>query len=509
MSLTLNMTSAKPLVLCVDDEPTILSALSNQLRRYFNNNLVIETASSGEEGIELINELIAEGRDIEVILSDQLMPGLKGDEFLTLSHERTPKTLKILLTGYASLESVGNAINKANLYRYIGKPWQEDDLGITVREAINVYWREKLIAEQNETLKKLNQELEDKVEARTTELVQKNEALQQSIKETVSAQRKLIQSEKLAALGQLIAVVAHEINTPLGVIKAAIGSMLKSYGSILRYFTRIMRMLKARELVLFLRLIESVNKEFLTSKEERDLKQKLMAWFAANNLVLSAASADYLVEINLSDNLEKFLPLFKHTRSDLIIKTAHSIIMHEKNADHIKLASEKADKIIFALKSYSRINQPDSVAQVDLIKNIETVLILYQNQIKQGVEVIKKFPDTVQLEGYADELTQVWTNLIHNSLYAMQNKGKLIVEVLDEDSDFIQVNITDNGPGIPEEIKDKIFSPFFTTKPVGEGSGLGLEIISKIIKKHQGKIELESTVGSGTTFKVFLRRELV
>lgn len=503
------MTSPKPLILCVDDEPIILSALSNQLRRYFNNNLTIETANSGEEGIALLNDLLDEGRDVEVIVSDQLMPGLKGDEFLKLTHVHSPKTMKILLTGYASVESVGNAINGANLYRYISKPWQEDDLGITVREAINVYWREKLIADQNETLKALNQELEEKVHDRTKELVQKNEALQKSIEETVAAQRKLIQSEKLAALGQLVAGVAHEVNTPLGVIKASIGSMIKSYDGIFRDFTRIMRVLKARELVLFLRLLASVNKEFLTSREERDLRNRYLSWFEENNLRISVSIADYLTEMNVSENIMRFLPLFQHDKSEFIFKTAHSIIMHEKNADHIKLASDKADKIIFALKSYSRMNQADGITEVDLVDNIETVLILYNNQIKQGIEVEKKYPPhTVQLNGNGDELVQVWTNLIHNSLYAMQNKGKLTLEIIDSDLDWVQVNITDNGTGIPDEIKHKIFSPFFTTKPVGEGSGLGLEIISKIITKHQGKIEFETAVGAGTTFKIFLRRNL-
>jgi len=503
------MTSAKPLILCVDDEPVILSALSNQLRRYFNNNLTIETATSGEEGIALLNELLGEGRDVEVIVSDQLMPGLKGDEFLKLSHARTPKTMKILLTGYASVESVGNAINGANLYRYIGKPWQEEDLGITVREAINVYWREKLIADQNETLKALNQELEEKVLERTQELVQKNEALQKSIEESVKAQRKLIQSEKMAALGQLVAGVAHEVNTPLGVIKASIGSMIKSYDGIFRDFTRIMRVLKARELVLFLRLLASVNKEFLTSKEERDLRNKYLRWFGENNIKLSATVADYLTEMNVPGSLAKFLPLFLHDRSEFIFKTAHSIVQHEKNADQIKLASDKADKVIFALKSYSRMNQTDGITKVDLMHNIETVLILYNNQIKQGVEVEKKYPEhPVLLDAYGDELTQIWTNLIHNSLYAMQNKGKLTIKIIDADLDWIQVNIIDNGSGIPDEIKDKIFNPFFTTKPVGEGSGLGLEIISKIVDKHQGRIEFETALSVGTTFKVFLKRSL-
>lgn len=503
------MALQKPLALCVDDEPIILTALSNQLRRYFDNSLMIETASSGEEALEILEELLKEGKDIEVIVSDQMMPGLKGDEFLTQAHARSPHSIKILLTGFANIEAIGNAINNANLYRYIGKPWQESDLGLTVREAINVFWKEKTIGQQNDTLKILNEELEQKVIDRTHELTLKNSALEQAMAETLLAQRKLIQSEKMAALGQLVAGVAHEVNTPLAVIKASIGSMLKSYESILRDFSRLMRVLKARELILYLGLISSSSKIFLTSREERELRQRLKNWFIEQDLALSSNTAEYLVEMGLPENLDRFMPLFRHPQAEFLIQTAHNTIMHEKNAEHIKVAADKADKIIFALKSHSRINLSDEKISIDLHENLETILTLYQNQIKQGVDVVKKYPEhKILITGYPDELSQVWTNLIHNSLQAMKNTGEMIIEIQDNDPEFVQVTIADNGPGIPEDIREKIFTPFFTTKPAGEGSGLGLDITRKIVEKHQGKIEFESTVGKGTAFSIFLKRTL-
>jgi two-component system, NtrC family, sensor kinase len=503
------MASHTPLALCVDDEPIILTALSNQLRRYFGNALTIETANSGEEALEILEELLKEGRDIEVIVSDQMMPGIKGDEFLTQAHVRSPHSVKILLTGFANIEAIGNAINHANLYRYMGKPWQESDLGLTIREAINVFWKEKTIQQQNEVLKKLNEELEQKVIDRTHELTLKNSALENAMAETLFAQRKLIQSEKMAALGQLVAGVAHEVNTPLGVIKASIGSMIKSYESILRDFSRLMRVLKARELILYLGLISSSSKTFLTSREERELRQRFKAWFIEKNLALSSTSAEYMVEMGLPDNLDRFMPIFSHAQAEFLIKTAHSTIMHEKNAENIKVAADKADKIIFALKSHSRINMSDEQVLLDLNANLETILTLYQSQIKQGVDIIKKYPQrVVHITGYPDELSQVWTNLIHNSLQAMNNSGELVIEIEDTDPEFVQVTVADNGPGIPAEIHDKIFTPFFTTKPAGEGSGLGLDITRKIVEKHQGKIEFNSTVGKGTSFFVFLKRTL-
>lgn len=507
--LNIVMNLQKPLALCVDDEPIILTALSNQLRRYFGNGIVVETANSGEEALGILAELLKEGKDIEVIVSDQMMPGLKGDEFLTQAHTLSPQSIKILLTGFANIEAIGNAINHANLYRYIGKPWQEADLGLTVREAINVFWKEKTIIQQNDSLKKLNEELEQKVIDRTHELTLKNTALEQAMTETLAAQRKLIQSEKMAALGQLVAGVAHEVNTPLGVIKASIGSMIKSYEFILRDFSRIMRVLKARELILYLGLISSSSKTFLTSREERELRQHFKAWFVEKELKLSATAAEYMVEMGLPENLDLFMPLFRHPQAEFLIQTAHTTIMHEKNAENIKIAADKADKIIFALKSHSRVNLSDEQVSIDLNANLETVLTLYQNQIKQGVDVVKKYPgEPVQIIGFPDELNQVWTNLIHNSLQAMNNSGELVIEIQNTDPEFVRVTIADNGPGIPEEIRDKIFTPFFTTKPAGEGSGLGLDIIRKIVEKHSGKIEFESIVGKGTAFYIFLKRAL-
>ena len=126
--------------------------------------------------------------------------------------------------------------------------------------------------------------------------------------------------------------------------------------------------------------------------------------------------------------------------------------------------------------------------------SIETVLTLYHNLIKHGVEVIRTYDDLPNISCYCDELNQVWTNIVHNALQAMNGKGKLEIQIRNAEQ-FAEVRIIDSGSGIPENIKDKIFEPFFTTKPQGEGSGLGLDIVKKIIDKHNGQIEVESEPG--------------
>lgn len=130
------------------------------------------------------------------------------------------------------------------------------------------------------------------------------------------------------------------------------------------------------------------------------------------------------------------------------------------------------------------------------------VLTIYHNLLKQGIEVIKNYGKVPAILCYPEEVNQVWTNLIHNAIQAMNNKGKLEIAVA-EQNQHVVVILTDSGCGIPDKILARIFEPFFTTKPAGEGNGLGLDIVRRIVDKHQGKIEVESEPGR-TTFSVWL-----
>lgn len=147
-------------IVCVDDEWTILKSLGSQLKRNFGKEYDIELASSGEEALALCAELRAEGRTIALIISDQQMAGMNGDALLIQLHWLYPKTLKIMLTGQADADSVGNVVNQAALYRYIRKPWDETDLILTTTEALRRFQQEKQLIEQNEILRAVNARLE-------------------------------------------------------------------------------------------------------------------------------------------------------------------------------------------------------------------------------------------------------------------------------------------------------------------------------------------------------------
>lgn len=164
----------KQAIICVDDEDIILEALKDQLGPFFENQYLIETSTTAEEALEIYEELVENKYEVPVVISDYLMPGMRGDEFLIKVHEKNPNTLKILLTGHANIDGITNAINKANLYRYIPKPWDRDDLILTVREAVRSFLQEEEIKKKNIELLSINENLERLVDERTSELAQAN-----------------------------------------------------------------------------------------------------------------------------------------------------------------------------------------------------------------------------------------------------------------------------------------------------------------------------------------------
>jgi DNA-binding NtrC family response regulator len=150
---------AKPVILCVDDEKALLESIKQQLRRHMGAQCGVEMAESGEEALERFDELVDEQIEVPIVVSDHIMPGMKGTELLAHIHERRPDTLSVLLTGQADADAVGRAVNEARLYRYVAKPWDETDLALTLREALRRYFSEQQLAQQHLELQRLNDEL--------------------------------------------------------------------------------------------------------------------------------------------------------------------------------------------------------------------------------------------------------------------------------------------------------------------------------------------------------------
>jgi PAS domain S-box-containing protein len=335
-------------------------------------------------------------------------------------------------------------------------------------------------------------------------LRQRNEELATALQALKSAQDELIQSEKMAALGHLVAGVAHEVNTPLGAIRSSVGNTLKYLDETLSALPSLFQYLSANDTHQFLQLIQrSLERPpLLSAKEERKYRRALTQELSEKGIPAADSVAETLVIMGIYDNLDAILPLLKLPNQQAVLNAAYKLSGLYRSAQTINKATDRASKVVFALKSYAHHSQSGEPEPFAISDNLDTVLTLYYNQIKRGVEVIRQYQAVPPIWGYPDELNQVWANLIHNALQAMENRGTLTVEVAAVEHQ-VRVSITDTGAGIPLEIQSRIFEAFFTTKPAGEGSGLGLSVVKKILDKHHGHITFSSQAGS-TTFTVLL-----
>jgi PAS domain S-box-containing protein len=349
------------------------------------------------------------------------------------------------------------------------------------------------------------------IRIKNTEIEHKKKEIESALSTIQATQKQLIFSEKMAALGQIVAGIAHEINNPIGAIKAS-GEILGENLANIVYFNldalTLINSLSEKEREKFLQwiLISSVSDNFVFGTKLREKKKNLKQWLIEEGVFEPESLVDNILDNNMDNNLKEVLFLFKHAKWRPLLEYAFLNVSIFQNLRTIENSISRVSKIIYALKNFSHINQDETMSKTNIAKTIDVVITIHQNLFKKGITLNKKYHPIPEIFCYPDALHQVWTNLIYNAMQAMSFKGILTIG-LKELEKFIQITIEDTGGGIPLEIRERIFEPFFTTKPPGEGSGMGLGIVKKIIDKHSGRIEVD-TSEKGTIFSVFIPKLL-
>jgi len=356
-------------------------------------------------------------------------------------------------------------------------------------------------------VEELNRDLEEKVRGRTEDLEWTNEALLKAYEDRQQAEAHMILSEKMASLGQFVAGIAHEINTPSSAINAAIFNVTES----LQTLAGQVPLLAAEGPPAAVRapfhaIVEkALSVDFGRKRSStvdirqrtRDLEGELLRRGLPSPRELALAYCRLGLHEDLRRLVESAPAPFSPPALAFLENAGNLAIA----VSDIRVSIEAITRMVKALRNYSHLDRAE-MAEADIHDGLETTLTILRSQIRYGIVVERRYSRLPPVVCNTNELNQVWTNVIHNAIQAMKGVGRLTIETAAAEGD-VSVRITDTGPGIPADIRSRIFDPFFTTKDQGEGTGLGLGIAQQIVQRHQGRISVDSEPGR-TCFEIRL-----
>ncbi len=424
-------------VLFVDDDPILRTQIKHLAGKFVTE---IQVAADGVEGLERWRQW-----QPNVVVTDIFMPRMNGLEMCEAIKIEDPDAQIIVITSDRDGESLRRAL-LIGVERYITKPVDMHLLADAIAKCVRDQQQTedlRLTRQVASLTQALRVQLEEKQIAEAELHKEKAEQLV-LINRLEEAHNQLLQSEKMASIGQLAAGVAHEINNPVGFVNSNLGS-LQHY---------------VEQLLTLLAAYEQHEEELAT--ESRSALAKLKK------------------QIDLAYLRDDVRDLLNESLGGL----------------------QRVKRIVQDLKDFSHVGETE-MQWANLEDGLESTLNVVWNELKYKAEVIKDYGNIPEVECIPSQLNQVFMNLLVNAGHAIKEKGTITLRTR-QDGDEVCVEVSDTGFGIPPEIINRIFDPFFTTKPVGTGTGLGLSITHGIIRKHNGRIEVTSEPGKGTTFRVFI-----
>lgn len=445
-----------PCVLVVDDEPFVCETLADVL---VGAGYRVETAQDGPTARSRLEQL---GDQVDCVLLDiRLAPPSQTDELdgidlLRLLKARSPGVGVIIMTAYASVDNAVAALN-LGAEAYLQKPVNPEELLAQVRATVErrrlarkAAYLEAQTRRQNRFLREKNQELAET----NRRLEETNRQLQEALRRLQETQAQLIQSEKLASLGQLVAGVAHELNNPISFLYSNMGRLLEYARDIRRVFDRY---------------------------------RSLLAGFREGRHP----------EVR---DLEEVARLESETDIEFLLEDLQALARESREG------AERVQAVVTDLRNFSRLDEGE-VQNVDLNQGIKSTLTLLRPELKHRINLELDLEPLPLIRGNAAQLNQVVMNLLMNAAQAIEGEGtvRIVTRAVPEG---VRLTVSDTGCGIPAEHLERIFDPFFTTRKGtrgwDRGTGLGLAIVHSIIRRHSGTIRVESTPGRGTTFTIDL-----
>jgi signal transduction histidine kinase len=400
-------------------------------------------ASSGHEALEKVA-----ATPPDLILLDVLMPVMDGYEVLRRLHE-IPSARDIPVIFVTAMSNEGDEQKGLALgaVDYMTKPLRPAILLARLRNHLELKFGRDAMRKQNEIL-------ELRVRERTQALLNERQQLADALnyqrqlnKKLEDAQNQLLQSEKMASLGQLAAGVAHELNNPIGFVHSNLGTLE-------RYLNDIFE--------------------------------------------ITSACEDAAARATHPADFERIEKLRQERDFDFVKQDIYQLLIESKDG------LNRVRKIVQDLKDFSHVGETNW-QWTNVHTEIDSTLNIVWNELKYKCTVTKHYAaELPQIRCLPTQLNQVFMNLLVNAAQAIPEKGEITISTAAVDANSIQIVISDSGTGIPTENLNHIFDPFFTTKPIGKGTGLGLSISYGIIGKHHGKIEVSSVVGQGSTFTITL-----